>query len=359
MVNLKNFIFNFLLIAKPTGVWESIIFAFNTGIENYAWAIIVLTLIIKVIMLPFDFFNKKFTRKNTKMQAIIQPELNVIKKKYGNDQKILNQKTLELYKKYNYNVGGSCLFMIINLALTLFVFITLFSGLNSMADYKISQQYEDLQVAYYNVASYDEIDTAEERALIDISLEADIADANERVSIKYESIKDSWLWIDNVWLPDSPFSSSIPTFAEYSSVARLADVDKTDAASAEYEKIMNPLRETDGRTNGYLILVVLVAGLMLLQQLLMNAKYRFKKKNVLDNELPAPKMPGNKVMLVVLPLLMGFFAFRYNAVFALYLLVSSLVGVVINPLINNIIDKLEKRDEEKKKEANAVSYRRK
>ncbi len=122
---------------------------------------------------------------------------------------------------------------------------------------------------------------------------------------------------------------------------------------------MNPLRDSSGRANGYLILVVLVAGLMFLQQLLTNAKYRLKKKNVLDNELPAPKVPGNKVMLVVLPLLMAFFAFRYNAVFSLYLLVSSLFGVVLNPLINNIIDRLEKREEEKKKEANAVSYRRK
>jgi hypothetical protein len=98
------------------------------------------------------------------------------------------------------------------LGLTLFIFISLFSGLNSMADYKITQQYENLQVAYYNVATYEDIDTAEERALIDISSEADITNANLRVKEKYLTIKDSWLWIDNVWLPDSPFSSSIPSF---------------------------------------------------------------------------------------------------------------------------------------------------
>jgi YidC/Oxa1 family membrane protein insertase len=114
MAYLKNLIFNVLLIAQPTGVWETIIFAFTAGIANYAWAIIVLTLLIKLVMLPFDFFNKKFMRKNTKMQALIKPELDVIKKKYGNDQKLINQKTLELYKKHNYNMGGSCLFMFIN-----------------------------------------------------------------------------------------------------------------------------------------------------------------------------------------------------------------------------------------------------
>ena len=82
-----------LLVEAPTGVWEKIIMAFNSNIANYALAIICMTLVIKLILFPFDFLNRKFTRKSTKMQAEIQPEIDVLKKKYGNNQKELNAKT--------------------------------------------------------------------------------------------------------------------------------------------------------------------------------------------------------------------------------------------------------------------------
>ena len=112
-------------VAEPTGVWEKIIMAFQSGIPNYAWAIIVFTVVLKLILLPLDFLNKYITAKNTKVQNLIQPELAKIQKQYGNNKQILNQKTMELYKKHNYNVTGSCVIMLVNMALTLFIFITL------------------------------------------------------------------------------------------------------------------------------------------------------------------------------------------------------------------------------------------
>ena len=146
-----------LLVEAPTGVWEKIIMAFNSNIANYALAIICMTLVIKLILFPFDFLNRKFTRKSTKMQAEIQPEIDVLKKKYGNNQKELNAKTMEVYKKHNYNVGGTCLVTLITMVLTMVVFFTLFAGLNKMSSYKVAQQYEDLRLAYYGVEKVEDI----------------------------------------------------------------------------------------------------------------------------------------------------------------------------------------------------------
>ena len=140
-------------VAQPTGVWETLIMAFHNGIPNYAWAIIVFTIVIKLVMLPFDLLNKYVTAKNTRVQKIIQPELDKIQKQYGNNKQVLNQKTMELYKKHNYNVTGSCLVMLFNMALTLFIFITLFNGLNSMASYKVQYQYEEIQKSYYSTVT--------------------------------------------------------------------------------------------------------------------------------------------------------------------------------------------------------------
>ena len=67
-------------VKAPTGLWASIINWLDGGIASYALVIFVLTLLIKLIMLPFDFYNKYVSKKNMKMQTEIAPELNKINK---------------------------------------------------------------------------------------------------------------------------------------------------------------------------------------------------------------------------------------------------------------------------------------
>lgn len=67
---------------------------------------------------------------------------------------------MEIYKKHNYNVTGSCVIMLVYMALTLFIFITLFSGLNNMAAYKVGSQYQEMENAFNKVAyETEEIET--------------------------------------------------------------------------------------------------------------------------------------------------------------------------------------------------------
>lgn len=138
-------------VSEPTGFWANIIKAFEGGVGSYILAIVLITLIIRVLWAPFDTINKKISKKNARLQAELQPELEKIKAKYGNDKNLLSRKTQELYRKNNVSMGGSLGFMLIFLALNLLIFFTLFSGLNAMADYKISQEYEYLKTNYANV----------------------------------------------------------------------------------------------------------------------------------------------------------------------------------------------------------------
>lgn len=145
-------LFNLLgAVSEPTGFWPTIIKAFESGVGSYILAIVLITLIIRVIWAPFDTINKKISKKNARLQAELQPELEKIKAKYGNDKNLLSRKTQELYRKNNVSMGGSLGFMLIFLTLNLLIFFTLFSGLNGMADYKISQEYEYLKNNYANV----------------------------------------------------------------------------------------------------------------------------------------------------------------------------------------------------------------
>ena len=106
--------------------------------------------------------------------------------------------------------------------------------------------------------------------------------------------------------------------------------------------------------NGYLILAILSIGISFLAVWLGNMVNRKKG-------MPAPKQPGGKVMMIVLPLIMGIFAIFYNSVFAIYMVVSQAISAALAPLENLIVNKWEahqeKKEEEKKK--SVVEYRRK
>ncbi len=342
------------LVAQPTGVWEKIIMAFNSNIANYALAIICLTLVIKLVLLPSDFFNRKFTRKSAKMQAIIQPEVDVLKKKYANNPKELNAKTMELYKKHNYNVGGSCLVTLISLVLTSVVFFTLFAGLNNMSAYKVTQQYEDLQVAYYNVEKIEDISTIDKSTI-------NVEEAKARVLAKYDETKESFLWIENVWIADSAFKNPVPTFDEYVTLSKseFENDEQKAVAKAEYEAIWQVVNDNTRDQNGYFVIAILIVGVTFLQQFVSNKKYTFKKKKVTDNEFQEKKMPNNKAMMIIMPLLLGIFGIFYNAVFGLYMLAGSVFAVITTPLCNNILDIWDKKEEEKKKKKEKLSYSRK
>lgn len=74
-------------------------------ISNYGLVIIILSLLVNTIVLPF-------TLKSFKSQAAmkkIQPEMKLIKEKYKNDMQKQQQATMELYKKHGVNPLGTCL----------------------------------------------------------------------------------------------------------------------------------------------------------------------------------------------------------------------------------------------------------
>jgi len=97
-------------------VWTWLIETLKNGMDffhgvtgSYGLAIIILTVIIKVILLPFGFSQISMTQK---MQAI-QPELEELKKKYRNDPQKLQKKQLELWQKHGINPLAGCLPMLL------------------------------------------------------------------------------------------------------------------------------------------------------------------------------------------------------------------------------------------------------
>ena len=123
--------FSQLLITKA--FWADCIDLFVKWVGNYGWAIILLTIALKLILSPIDIMQKRVNKKNAKMQAIMQPELQKVQQQFPGDRNKLNQKQMELAKKYNFNMTGTCLTLLISLIVTLTIFTSLFISLNALS----------------------------------------------------------------------------------------------------------------------------------------------------------------------------------------------------------------------------------
>lgn len=90
-------------------------------IPNYGIAIIILTLLIKLILLPFTIQQ---LRSMSKTQAIT-PELKAIQSKYKDDPKKAQEEQMKLYKKYGINPATGCIMSILPLPILLILFSSL------------------------------------------------------------------------------------------------------------------------------------------------------------------------------------------------------------------------------------------
>lgn len=361
MVNLVNA----LAVVPPDGLWEKIIFAFNNGFGNYAVAIIFVTLCIKLLLLPVDYFNRRSSVKMTEVQTKLGPKLAEIQRKHP-DKMVQNQKTQELYKKEGFNPMGSCLTMLVVMVVSMGVFFTLFASLNNVAAYKITNQYEQLQKAYVQEYVMDEKGITEEEFneleltseeignyIITISESGDVEGiikvANDSVKEKYAEVKESFLWIKNVWMADSPTQNSIPSFESYAQVAKLQFEEEAqkERAKAEYNAVMGELEKTEG-VNGFFILAVLAGVTAFLYQYLLTKKKKAKDQNFYEkNAQQNPQANQGKAMMFILPIIMVVFTLSYNSIFALYIIISQLFGVATAPLINKLISLPKKKKQTK------------
>ena len=105
------------VIAKP--LYLALRFLDEHGVGNWGWAIIIVTVIFNLLMLPTRFMMMKSSLKMMR----IQPKVDAIKKRYAHlkatDPKRaeMNAEMMELYKTEGVNMYGSCLPMLVQMPL--------------------------------------------------------------------------------------------------------------------------------------------------------------------------------------------------------------------------------------------------
>ncbi len=144
--------------------------------SSIAVGVILFTLILKLITLPFDFFSRVSMRKNSIKMEEMRGDLEKLQKQYANDKNLYQQKMMALYKKNGYSAFGSCLPSII----TLVIFIFAIGAFTSYSHYQNVKYFYDMSVSYNNVIYYG-IEHDEEYIKVE----------NNKLVIEYEKLKDT------------------------------------------------------------------------------------------------------------------------------------------------------------------------
>ena len=164
----------------------------DSVVHNYGWSIVIFTILIKFVLFPLDLKSRKSMRR----MSSLQPQVAKLQKKYANDKEKLNQKTAELYRKERISPLSGCLPMLISFP----ILIAMFNAMRMVANTELAKQAIDL------------ITTG--------------VQTNE-----------GWLWVKNLWMPDSPFSAII---VDHNSLKMIpADI---------WQKVYDSLQSTDALT---------------------------------------------------------------------------------------------------------------
>lgn len=149
----------------------------------------------------------------------------------------------------------------------------------------------------------------------------------------YLEHNDSFLWVRNLWYPDSMLNRELPDFDKFKSTITKANIG--DDYRESYDKVTAALGEQKEAYNGYFVLIVLSIGFMLLQQ------WISMRANKAVNDLSTVDGSGaktTKTMMIMMPIIYGLFSFFYSASFSVYMITNTIYSIITTLLINKLVD---------------------
>jgi YidC/Oxa1 family membrane protein insertase len=352
-------------------------------IGNYGLTVIVFTVFLKLITLPFDIWQRFAMKKSQLKMQEMQPLIAAIDKRYGAESPKARQEKQKLQSQNMGSTLASCLPMI----LTMVLFFVMFGGLRDYSNYQNITNYNSLNNYYsttQTTASSDELLEKVYDAAVTAGYTGDfdsyaktvarvgIAAADgfdsatltvaerETLSAKYlgignyynQSIKESFLWMQSIWQPDT-WAPIFPTYAEFNNTARLSS--SAEQPEAMYNLIRNEIlgtaRRADGTWNGYMLLPIASVGLSFLSIFITQRLERKKSGDQPAADVNPQQAASNKMMMFLMPLMMAFFGFMYTGAFAVYMvtnyMLSILTTIALRAPINAWVAKSLKKAEEK------------
>ena len=396
---------------EDLGVMGKLVRWMHGWVGNYGWTVVVFTVFLKILMLPLDFWQRYASRKSTLKMQQMQPIIEGIDKRYGANTQRANEEKQKLYKKQGFSMMSSCLPMIVSMV----IFFIMFAGLRNYSTFSSIRNFQALSNKYYEVYSeqivsqdselstayqtrYDEVlasSTSKDDTVVlegrmegiieakkianealkngDDSYSKALASAEskaiEAVKKYYDDNHESWLWIQNVWQPDTwasimqPYKGKAFAGGGFSTSVNLEKF--PGDAENTYEIIRKAVLETGnrgekGNWNGLMILPFMSIGLSFLSMFITQRMERKNRKGEVVQQ-NAQQATTNKMMMIIMPLMMAWFGFIYTGAFAIYMVTNYAISILTTIAMRYPVEKIVTRNmnkAEKNNKSNKASYMR-
>lgn len=360
------------------GVMGKLVKWMHGWVGNYGWTVVVFTVFLKLITSPLDVWQRVASRKMTIKNQQMQPLLAEIDKRYGANTQRANDEKRKVYGKAGYSMLSSCLPMIISMV----IFFVMFAGLRDYSTYSSVTNFQALSDTYYK--SYysavqqqggemwtflegehnDLLENSEETNEYKKQINAYIVGidrlekqygsaqcaafrtaALEEVKEYYVNHHESWLWIQNVWQPDT-WATLMPAYNDSSNgFGAVVDMSEfgVDNGVSHYEMIRSAVLETgkrgdEGKWNGLMILPILSIGLSFLSMFI--SQQMDKKTRKGETQQDAQQKATNTTMMIMMPLMMAFFGFMYTGAFAIYMVANYTLSILTTVALRLPIEKI-------------------
>ena len=161
-------------------------------VGNYGWAIILFSVLVKILMLPISIKQQRTMKKNEKIQS----ELKQIQFKYKNEPEKLNQEMMALYKREGMSPFSGCLSSIVQIILLFSVFLLVRQPLTYMVKMDtdiinkmtevVSKQDENTKNAYQEIAIIQYVRNLNNTDSVNNEGDFNIKDYAEQASLKMD-----------------------------------------------------------------------------------------------------------------------------------------------------------------------------
>jgi len=318
---------------------KSILDGLHTFIPSYGWCVVAFTILVRLCLMPLDYKSRVGMRKMSQLA----PKQAALQKKYEKDPEKYQRKLAELYKKEKVSPMSSCWPLLVSMP----ILLAMFTAMRMMANEQLVQQAFD-------------------------------------ILLKGEPVLEPFLWIKNLWMPDSPFNAAWPSVDSLRMIEggewvrmfnqlsaenvtllgekigmALSEASFTgDALKGTIEAISNAMialpeyavqtSEKAGWTINLLVAHWTVSsnwnGLFLLPLMSAGSQYLMTVLNPTTTQ-PAPATKDGQqqpntgnFMKWFFPIFSLMLCSSYNAAFALYWVTSNLIAMAQNTLINKYLD---------------------
>lgn len=281
--------------------------------NNYGIAIIVFTILLRIILIPITVSQQKSMKKNAK----VQEKMKEIQKKYKNNPEKLNQETIELYKREKVSPFSGCLSSIIQIILIISVFWLVSKPLTYMKKVdsnKVNEYIEQIKTEEGKTSAYPEIQVIQTKSAEDSEVAINMDFLGLDLSkVPNQNLKDITVYI-------IPVLYVITSFVSIKMTNNMQDKAK-EKKKADKEKKAAENKEND------------------------EEKALISKEEAKSEEAIEAMQDMTKSMNYMIPIMSITIAFIAPLGLALYWLVSN-IAMIIERIIINKISENKKEEEE-------------